>query len=100
MQIPIACSLEAEVAGSQLAEWATLARSPGVAVERPSPTELAIRLPRGAPADAVVGLAQREKACCPFFDFTLGIEAEALTLRVTAPAEASALLDALVGNAT
>ncbi len=43
----------------------------------------------------VVDLARREKACCPFFDFSLEIGADALTLRVVAPADATAVLDEL-----
>lgn len=43
----------------------------------------------------VLALARQEKACCPFFDFTLRIECDALTLLVGVPAEAASVLDEL-----
>jgi hypothetical protein len=39
-----------------------------------------------------VELAQREKACCPFFDFSIHVGATACWLVVRVPAEASAVL--------
>jgi len=42
---------------------------------------------------AAVDLAQREKACCDFFEFAIGIEADALWMSVRVPAEASMILD-------
>jgi hypothetical protein len=94
----IACSLTPSAARGQLDEWRDLLAASVTAVERVSPTELALRLDdRLGQLVAVTRLAQREKACCPFFDFTIGIGAEAVTLHVTAPQEAAALLDALAG---
>jgi hypothetical protein len=93
--IPIACHLTDEAAVSQLQEWRTVLAEP-VTSRRLSPTELALRLPDDlAPLEAIVRLARREKACCPFFDFALRIEAEAVTLTVTVPEEAASLLDSL-----
>lgn len=45
--------------------------------------------------EAVRSFVHREKQCCPFFDFSLGREGEALELRVSAPSEARPLLDSL-----
>jgi hypothetical protein len=42
---------------------------------------------------AAVDLAQREKACCDFFEFAIAIESDALWLSVRVPAEASLVLD-------
>jgi len=42
---------------------------------------------------AAVDLAQREKACCDFFEFAIVIESDALWLSVRVPAEASRVLD-------
>ncbi len=94
MKIPIACNLTDEAAVHQLAEWHTLLTSETVTSQRLSPTELALGLPDDlAQLATIVRLAQREKACCPFFDFALRIEADAVTLSVSVPVEAASLLD-------
>ena len=41
----------------------------------------------------LVALAQREKSCSAFFDFSLEIEAVAVSLVVQVPEEASTILD-------
>ena len=42
--------------------------------------------------EALIQLAQREKACCPFFGFTILIGADSLSLHVSVPEDASWLL--------
>jgi MerR family transcriptional regulator, copper efflux regulator len=98
MSVPIACSLTAVDVEAQVERWRQLATRPDVTIERRSPTEVAIHL--GQPQDLaeIVALAQAEKACCPFFEFDLEIKAESVTLRVEAPDDAVAVLDALVGQ--
>ncbi|HEV3132423.1 MAG TPA: hypothetical protein VGY51_10715 [Acidimicrobiales bacterium] len=94
MRIPVACNLDDQAAVTQLEEWRALLSGPTVTRQRVSPTELALGLAEGpAQWETVVRLAQREKACCPFFDFTLRIGAEALILTISVPEEAAALLD-------
>jgi len=92
--IPVACSLDGQGALAQLEEWSALLAGPTVTWQRLSPTELALGL-ADDPArwEPVVRLAQREKACCPFFEFTLGIGVDALTLTISVPESAAALLD-------
>jgi MerR family copper efflux transcriptional regulator len=94
VEVPIACNLSAEGASSQLEEWRQLlAEFPGARV---SPTHLVVRIAVGPAAVApVIGLAQREKACCPFFDFSLKVEADAVVLHVSVPEDATSILDAL-----
>jgi hypothetical protein len=97
MGIPLACRLEEAEARRQGDAWRALLDQHAVGTKRVSPTEVAIHLgddPDGLAA--VVGLAQREKACCPFFDFGLEIEADRVTLHVSAPEEAASLLDLFV----
>jgi hypothetical protein len=43
-------------------------------------------------------LAQREKACCPFFEFSLDIGAESLCLRLRVPDDAAPVLDGLLAG--
>ena len=94
MRIPVDCHLDDQAATTQLEEWRALLAGPAVTRQRLSPTELALGLAEGpAQLETVVRLAQREKACCPFFDFTLRIGAESLILTISVPEEAAALLD-------
>jgi hypothetical protein len=44
-----------------------------------------------------VDLAQREKACCPFFEFAIHVDATTCWLVVRVPPEASAVLADLAG---
>ena len=94
--MPIACSLTEAAAGAQLDEWRALLSDVAVGAERRSPTEVLVRLRDGAPVAELVDLARREKACCPFFGFSLLIEADALTLRIGVPDEAAGMLDGFV----
>jgi hypothetical protein len=96
---PLACRLDAASARDQLDEWRKLLAGAGVIHERVTPGELLVHLDRSALSD-VVDLAQREKACCPFFDFSLRIDADALVLRVAVSPEASVVLDRFVGSTT
>jgi hypothetical protein len=96
---PLACRLDAAGARDQLDEWRTLLAHAGVTHERLTPHELLVHLDRSVLSDAV-DLAQREKACCPFFDFSLRIDADALVLRLAVSPEASVVLDRFVGSTT
>ncbi len=94
MKVPIACRLTEVAARSQVDEWRELIATTVAGAERVSPTEVRLRL--SAPVDGLDGLvqlAQREKACCPFFDFALLIEADSLTLRIMVPTDAAPILD-------
>ncbi len=100
MRVPIACSLSIAGAQSQLEEWRSLLFAPGVEADRQSPTDLRLTLP-GSPdgLGPIIGLAQREKACCPFFGFSLLIEAETVSLHISVPEEATSILDDFTGLA-
>ncbi len=96
MSEPLICSLTEQAARGQLDEWRQVASDPAVAVSRPSPTRLELRLiDHLDQLGNLVGLAQREKACCPFFDFSLDIAAHSVTLVVSVPEDAATLLDEL-----
>ena len=99
MQIPVACNLDDQAALAQHEEWRALLSGPTVTRERVSPTELDLGLSEDpAQLERVVRLARREKVCCPFFDFTVRIGADALTLTISVPKEAAALLDQLAAS--
>ena len=94
VDVPIAWSLTAPAARSQLDEWRTLLATASVAAERVSPARLSLRLRDDLDqVKPIISLAQREKACCPFFDFTIEIDADRVTLHISVPAEAAGILD-------
>jgi MerR family transcriptional regulator, copper efflux regulator len=94
VKIPIACTLSETAALSQLDEWRDLLTKSIVATERPSPLELLFHLKGDSvQLQAIVRLAQREKRCCPFFDFAILMSAEAIALQISVPPEGTAILD-------
>jgi ribosomal protein S12 methylthiotransferase accessory factor YcaO len=94
MRVPIACTLTVDDAATRIDEWRTVLGRSITSVRRTSPTEivLLVRDDR-AGLDELVGLAQREVACCGFFDFTLDIAVDAVALVVTVPPDAAGVLD-------
>ena len=97
MKVPIACTLSETAALSQLDEWRDLLAESTVATDRPSPFELVFHLKDDSvQLQAIVRLAQREKRCCPFFDFAILIYAEAIALQISVAPEGTAILDQIV----
>lgn len=93
MRKPIACALDVGAAHDQLAEWRrTLGGAVATRVRSDAHT-LELQLRAGADVAAIASLAQREVACCPFFEFVLRIDARGATFVVTVPTEAAAILD-------
>ena len=94
VSIPIACSLGETAARAQLDEWRAAFAAAIAATDRVAPAELALRLRDDlSGVTGLVRLAQRERACCPFFEFALQIEPDAVTLKVRVPADAVPVLD-------
>jgi hypothetical protein len=91
--VPIACSLTAVAADDRIDEWRRFLAASIDAADRTSPQQLRMQLVSTTVLADAVDLAQREKACCDFFEFSIGIEADALWLSVRVPAEASLVLD-------
>jgi hypothetical protein len=96
VRIPIACTLTASAAHDRVDEWRVFFARSVTAVERTGEQAVRFRLGPSAVGDAVE-LAQREKACCAFFEFAIQVEANACWLVVRVPAEASALLADFAG---
>ena len=93
MRKPIACALDAGTAHDQLAEWERTLDGAVEARVRSDAGTLELQLRAGADVGAIASLAQREVACCPFFEFALRIRAGGATFVVTVPIEAAAILD-------
>jgi hypothetical protein len=93
VRVPIACSLTAAAADDRIDEWRRFLAATVDAADRTSPQQLRMHLTSTTDLAAAVDLAQREKDCCDFFEFSIAIEADALWLSVRVPAEASLVLD-------
>jgi hypothetical protein len=93
VRVPIACSLTAAAADDRIDEWRRFLAASVDAAERPSPQLLRMHLTSTTVLAAAVDLAQREKACCDFFEFAIAVESDAVWLSVRVPAEASLVLD-------
>jgi hypothetical protein len=90
---PIACSLSVDGARERVEEWRGFFARSVDSVERLADERFRFRLvpEPGALTDAV-DLAQREKACCPFFDFSIEVGPDRCWLAVGVPTEATAVL--------
>jgi hypothetical protein len=99
MEIPIACSLEASNARAQIGEWKDLLAKVMLRVDRVTPHRFEVVLRAELPeVRELVQLAQREKSCCPFFNFTLIIESSLATFVVEVPDDASSVLDDFIAT--
>jgi len=98
VSIPISCSLQPADARSQLGEWRDVLVRVVDRSERVSPNRLELSLIPDSDLGPLIGLAQREAACCPFFTFTVEIGADRLVLAVEVPDDAAETLDQLVSR--
>jgi hypothetical protein len=95
-QIPIACTLSAADKTTRGDEWRTFFATNAEEVVR-TETTVRVRLKDGADVlVSTVDLAGREKDCCAFFEFRLELLPDEVWLEIGAPAEAAAILDALI----
>ena len=91
---PLACSLTGTDVPERLQAW-RLVVATAKAVQRERPDQLRLALPADAAA-AAVALCEAELLCCPFFRFTLELQAGGVSLIIAVPAEGAPLLDELV----
>jgi MerR family transcriptional regulator, copper efflux regulator len=93
-RLPVACSLDTLGVLERIAQWRRALDSIVVGVARPQPSQLRLALADDAAGIArVVSLARAEKMCCPFFDFTLEIGTDVVTLVVEVPVGSEGLLE-------
>ena len=98
MKIPIACTLAASDARSQLGEWEEILRRAVGGSERVSANRLELTLVPDADIGSIISLAQRETTCCAFFSFAVAIRADHLVLVVEVPDDAVGILDQFGAN--
>ena len=93
---PIACSLDAASLGERADEWRALMASSVASVQSDGTAVRLVLRDSEAALAAAVSLAQREKQCCPFFDVSIGLEADRRTLVLAVPDGAEEVLAAFV----
>jgi hypothetical protein len=82
---PIACSLDAASLADRVEEWRALVATSVVTLEAEPTAVHLVLAPSDAALVAAVGLAQREKQCCPFFDVVIDVGARQRTLSLRVP---------------
>lgn len=102
--VAVACSLDPASMGDRVDEWAALLAPSDDGrrgVVGRTAVDGGVRLHFGPSTDAaeVARLAAAEQACCPFFRFTLSLDAGGPALEVRAPAAAHEVVAALFGSA-
>jgi hypothetical protein len=93
---PIACSLDAGEFSDRIGQWQALVASSVRTLEADATT---VRLELDGSDDALlaaVALGRLEKACCPFFDVSIDLAADACTLTLAVPDGAEDVLASFV----
>ena len=95
VRVPIACTLTTQDAGERIEQWRRLLYGSIDHAVRVGDERLRLRLNSSTEGLlATIDLAQREKACCTFFEFSIELEKDARWLVVSVPPEAVGVLDA------
>jgi DNA-binding transcriptional MerR regulator len=94
---PIACTLGAGEMSTRVEEWNDVLA--GVTARHALDDGLRLRFGPGADVTEIARLAAAEQGCCRFFDFSLVIDGQGVSLDVHAPADAQPVLTALFGEA-
>lgn len=94
-EVPIACTLGAADVQTRIADWHHALRS---ATRRDATARgVRVELPRNTPLGPLATLIEAEQTCCRFLSFTLTVGLDAVTLGITGPAGAEAIIDELTG---
>jgi hypothetical protein len=94
--VPITCTLTPDAVVDRMAEWRVLLST---MVERIDvvPTNATLTLVGGVEAlVAATDLAERERACCAFFRFSLELDGNGTRLHIEVPAGAEEILTGLL----
>ena len=93
----IACSLEPGAVAYRIKTWREVLRTGSEREELPNGVR--VRFARDVEVTAIAELASAEQTCCNFFDFTIGISSDAVTLDITGPEKAQELITSFAGSA-
>jgi hypothetical protein len=98
-RVPIACTLSEEAAVDRVDEWRDFLRTAVVTTEA-TETEGRVLLKDGPEILLrAVDLAEREKACCAFFEFAIALDDQGRWLTIAVPPDATAILQGLLSLA-
>jgi hypothetical protein len=98
VQVPVLCSLTSEGATGRIEEWRLFLQASVSSAERESENQLRLRLSSSPDVLlAAIALAQREKACCPFFEFSIDLQEDTCWFVVSVPTEAVDILTDFAG---
>lgn len=97
-RVPIACTLTAEAAAAQRAEWETFLTT---SVQRVETERNRATLTLFGGSDLLLtatDLAEREQACCSFFVFSIELDGTVTRLHIKVPTEAEPILTDLLAR--
>ncbi len=92
---PIACTLDAGTAISQLGEWAAVRGD--LLASQPIPDGVILTFPIRV-ADVVEDLARREAVCCGFLTITTDLTGDMISVSISSPDRAAAPVIALLAG--
>jgi hypothetical protein len=94
--VPIACTLTADALLDRKAEWKAFLATMVKDVDIVSTHATLSLVERPEALVVATDLAERERACCPFFRFSLELDGEGTRLHIQGPAEAHKILIGLL----
>lgn len=94
--VPIACTLVADAVIDRLSEWKAFLATMVQSVETGTCDAVLTLLGGSEPLLMATDLAEREKACCSFFLFSIGLDGTGTHLHIEVPPEAEPILTDLL----
>jgi hypothetical protein len=94
--VPIACTLTAEAVVDRRAEWERFLSTMVQSVDHEGGHAILTLLGGSEPLLTGADLAEREKACCAFFDFSIELDGSGARLHVGVPLQAEPVLAGLL----
>jgi hypothetical protein len=94
-KVPIACTLTVDAAVDRVAEWKELLSTRVHRVDQDR-NQATLTLIGTEDVLVVTDLAERERVCCPFFQFSIELDTIETRLRIGVPAEAEPILNELL----
>jgi hypothetical protein len=98
-KIPIACTLSEDAAVDRLEEWRQFLRTGVVTTDSEDVTARVLLKSDNGVLLQAVDLAEREKACCSFFDFGIALDDRGRWLTIAVPPDAAPILQDLLSLA-
>ncbi len=95
-RVPIACTLTADAAIGRLAEWETFLSTGVKWVETETNSVTLILIGGSDVLLTATDLAEREKTCCSFFQFSIELDGIESRLHIEVPSEAKPILSDLL----